>query len=420
MDDFIEDISSAATSNLTLIIIVSVCVLLGLVLVSVLLRLYISSMQNRILEKDAAHSRHHVRAIGLLPAMRDLRRLRRAHADLPDVCIQIDEATARLRTAGPRLLYDAPAVYAAVSDQRVRRGLMRLYGVPAEEPGIRMGGVLSLVTPVFATSSLSMSSVRRGIQRCNPTLVPAEGVIGRTLMICAQANMRSGLFYSQELQLVVEASLREVGEPMCWVAMDSIDFVYILGRKFESILGDADLELALLIAVIAWHLFMKTGREKGGRIARFFAVDGTQFQVTVRNLLVALYVHRVEENKGKEKWKRFAATVLTLAETAVIARHHEVIAKFALISGALRRDGGFPMNHAITFIQLLFNFSMLSYCLQPPDISSELIRIINPDIDDAATEIRDVMACMSSELIEPTISVLKPLVEPEFFTEMAV
>jgi hypothetical protein len=76
------------------------------------------------------------------------------------------------------------------------------------------------------------------------------------------------------------------------------------------------------------------------------------------------------------------------------------------------------MRHAVMFMQLLFNFSMISYCLQPPEIRDELVRILNSDFEDELEEVKEFVACITSELLEPTVAVLKPIVEPEFFMEM--
>jgi hypothetical protein len=136
----------------------------------------------------------------------------------------------------------------------------------------------------------------------------------------------------------------------------------------------------------------------------------------MRNLLVAIYVHRVQN--GDERWRAFAQAVMQLVETAVVSRQHEVIAKFALVADMVASGGRFAMRHAVTFMQMLFNFSMISWCLQPPGIREELIRVINPDYEAAEEEVREVVKCITSELLEPTVAVLKPVVDPEFFMEM--
>ena len=418
MDDFVGNLARVFKSGLIYALVFTCFIWLLLVCGSLVLRYYISSMQNRILEKETVNAHvHHVRPTGILLAVQEMRKLKRSHADNPVVAAVIDSVIEDIQRAENDLFYDCDAVYKEIENPTVRDAIARLYGMPARvvEPDTDSRALSDIesnacLTPVFA------GDIR---ERLSPFHGTTDFLINRTLLIFTQANMKSGVFRHSEFQLVIEATLRELGEPMCTFLTDSVDFTYAVLKKLEPIFNDSQLIMALCIAIMAWHLFMRGRNEAGvARVNRFFLTDGASFKVAMRNLLLSLYVHRAGEDEYSTKWVNLSLVIMGLAETAPVSRHHTVISQFALTPKTFKEEGKFTHHQAVTLVRLIFNLSMVSFLFHKDDVRDTFIRILNPDHQENREEINGYVKCIFSELVDPSMSVLKCAIEPEFFRSM--
>ena len=423
MDDFVGNMASVFKSGLIYALAFTCFIWLLLVCGSLILRYYISSMQNRILEKESVHAQsHHIKPIGILLAVQEMRKLRRSHADNPIVASTIDSVIEDLQNADNDLFYDCDSLYSEIENPTVRDAIAKLYGLPTRPVARNEDRIQyitdpesnSCLTPVFATRSLSELAERAGPFHSTP-----DFQLNRTLMIYTQANMKSGMFSNNEFQLVIEATLREIREPMCSFLTDSVEFTYLVLKRLEPIFNDSQLIMALYIAIIAWHLFLKSRNEENvERVNRFFLTDGTDFKIAMRNLLLSLYVHRAEDDEYNSKWANFSLVVMNLAETAPLSRHHTVISQFALMPKNFKEDGKFTHHQAVTLVRLIFNLSMISFLFHKDDVRDAFLRILNPDHQDNQEEVSSYVKCIFSELIDPTLSVLKSVIDPDFFRFM--
>jgi hypothetical protein len=268
----------------------------------------------------------------------------------------------------------------------------------------------SVLTPVFGNQLVTENTA----QRFTAFQISSDFMMSRSLMIFAQVNMKAGLFQNADLQLWVESSLRDIGEPWDRFASDSIDFCYLVCRKLEAVCGDPFLEMVLLVNVIAWHFFMKNGRNGSEMIHRLFITDATEYKVCLRVFLMSLHAIRVH-GTSSVKWMEFSRSVIEMAEMAPISKHHSVMGKFGLTIHGYSGDTRISVQQATLFHQLLFNLSMVSFLLHKENIREAHLRLLNPDGSD---ELGSFVKCIFGEVLDPAISALKEVIDPLFFIRM--
>jgi hypothetical protein len=63
--------------------------------------------------------------------------------------------------------------------------------------------------------------------------------------------------------------------------------------------------------------------------------------------------------------------------------------------------------------------AQVSWWFHTQDVRDEFVRIMmNPNFEERQGDVAAFVGCISSELVAPTISVLKAIIEPEFFLRM--
>jgi hypothetical protein len=334
------------------------------------------------------------------------------------VASHVDQILTDLRACEGDPFYDGEEVFREIENEDVRNIMREMYGDcsgPELAPPVAFG-----LTPVFATTSLGLEAMTPPSQRCNPLHVCPDFTLSRSLMICAQCNMRTGFFHENQFRLIMNASIREIGEPMCALAADSIGFASDVSRKFEAITGDPDLEMALLLAIVAWHLLMRSHRtSESERHRQLFIEQPREFKVTLRNLLASLFTHRVNEDPDDPRWRNLVSLALEMAESASLSCHRCVITEFTLLSASIAPEAKLSRKEARVLTKLVFNFSMISFFLYPADLRAGFVQIIFPDTPAGAPELVRLGHCIVSELIEPSVAALSSLVDPQFFSRIA-
>lgn len=466
IDDFVGNVAVEFRSILIVTLVIVICLWIFLNLGSILLTAYIESMQNRILSNqdnflDSKESRRHVKPIGVIFAIQELQSLIANNTENQVITSEITEVIEELQSPYHELLYNKDDVYNMINNPEVKNALVGLYGVPPTSSGISTSAFTSkndkptssvkfnlnthsnlnrnenIDANSFSNSdseNASLGTQNNGFHDCyrrqlDPTKricqlqITPQMMKNRILMIFLQYNSRCRMFMNDDFHIIIEATIKEIGDPIDKLAADSIDFLHTLCRKFDYILNDPDFELALIITALIWHMHMKDRNEEGiDRINRYFVTSQKvkDLKATARNFLLTLFPKRIGNDEYNQRWDSFCSCVLALVETSTISLHCTVISQFMLMSKWVTERGGSSLNYLqkITFVRLLFNFSMVSFFFHPEQFRIAYSRIINPDYDDSIEEIQKFSHCIFSELIDPTVSVLRCICEPQFFISM--
>lgn len=457
-DDFVGDVRIEFRNILIVTLVIVICLWIFLNLGSILLSAYIESMQNRILSNqesflDSKESRKHVKSIGVIYTIQELNGVIKNNTDNQVIVSEINEVIDDLQSQNHELLYNKDNVYNTILNPEVKNAIVGLYGVPQmttitarinnnNNNSVKFNMNLNLneidneipISDVSENASISSSNSQNnnnsGYRRqldpskriCQLQISP-QMMKNRILMIFLQYNSRSRLFVNDDFHIIVEATVKEIGQPIDKFAADSIDFLHTLCRKFDYILNDPDFELALLVTSLIWHLFMKDrNSDEIDRIHRYFITCKNQkeLKITARNFLLNLFTKRIGNDEYNQRWDSFCSTVFSLIETSPVSLHYTVISQFMLMSKWVSERGRTPLTNQqkITFIQLLLNFSMVSFFFHPEQFRITYTKILNPDYESAVDEIKKLSHCIFSELIDPTVSVLRCICEPQFFISM--
>lgn len=244
-------------------------------------------------------------------------------------------------------------------------------------------------------------------------------MLNRTVMTLSQCNIRSGTFNINEFQLIIEATLREIDEQTRLYVIDAVDFVSVILKKLEPTFSEADVELALYIAVLAWQLYMRDRCQLNQkRINRFFVTDTGDFNIAAKGLMLSLYVRRTQESDFSDRWTVIYQMVMDLAETAVISKHHSVISQFTLMPKTFKETGRFTYYQTVTLMRIVFNLSMISFLFHKEDIRNAFIRTLNPDYPAFQEEVDNYVKGIFSELVDPSLLALKNVLEMDMFINM--
>ena len=463
-NDFIGNLDTVFKESLIYILVIVVCVWIFIVLGSFLLNAYIESKQNKFLEKDSSKEyKHHVKSVGVIFAIQKLRKLRSSNADNPIISSEISSVIDSLQSPKHELLYNRNKVYKQIDNPEVKNALVGLYGVPPpqitysfplaptpsqqqvsstmkvsavpqtdsslpptssqsnDSTGFSLQGLQPSARLRPVASSISLGSEGGQSTRLCPLQISPDLMKNRVLMIFLQCNSKCSLFQNDDFQIIIEATLQEIGDPISKLATDSIDFLHTLFRKFDNLYIDPDTQMAILISSIAWHLFMKDRNKEENnleRINRYFLTDSKDFKVMIRNFLLALYVKRANNDEHNRRWDNFSLIVMSLAETSPISLHHTIIAKFALMSKWISQKKKLTQYQITIFAQLLFNLSMVSFLFHPEQFRIAFTKILNPDYEENMEKIQNFSHCIFTELIDPTVCVLRSICEPQFFLSM--
>lgn len=435
IDDFVGDMDGVFRKNVIVSLVIVAGIWLFLVLGSIIIRMYISIMQNRILEQDRPKkSLHHVKPAGILLAIHELKKLQRAHANNQLIVQEISEVLSDLQRNDPNFYYDSENVYETIEDKTVRDILKKIYGSNTTKYISRLP-TTNVHTPSFEAAKIITRNRVRSVLSVSPiditgspqnvtnpkrslSILMTNDVMYRKIIIAfRQCNEKCQMFSDEMLVDILHATFSEINEQTMPILTDSIDFLrYLVQLNIDTIIEDSNMEMAILIALLAWHITMQKRFDPTiERIHRFFLTDSTEFNALAKALLLRFFGARtVETDFDNVRWENLSSSVIALVETSPISLHHSVISRFALISRNLPDMDVISMQEATVCFQFFFNLAQVSYFFHKQSEVIVFFQLINPDFNQNEPAILEYAHCIFTELVEPAVDLVKRTTDTKF------
>ena len=223
----------------------------------------------------------------------------------------------------------------------------------------------------------------------------------------------------EEFNHIIDELIEKIGPDLAPLCADSLELnQIILQWRVQEMLSDSDYAYALMLSSL---IFQVTARHRSKPnqplVNRYLLTENTKLNKTADVILIALY-QIINENDGEgplhQRWHKIVKYVRQILDVGTLQRHIRCINRISVMSKSFSFIKRRNKSESLELVRILFIASIISPIFHDSETSTNLRKVIHPEISNSKKSFEAYISCFKNVLIVPLVRCLGEICGTKF------